>query len=146
MRRPSVFVPLLAAVLASAASNTALEDRSENEKAAIAALRTVSAAQVQYYSQFGRFASSLRQLGERDGSGKSTPEAAGLLDSEVASGVKNGYRFVLEDRGAAEYATSADPTAFGTTGNRTYYSDQTGVVHEHQGSEPATSRDPEVRQ
>lgn len=42
MRRPYVFVPLIAAVLASAASNTALEDRSENEKAAIAALRMIS--------------------------------------------------------------------------------------------------------
>ncbi len=38
-----------AAMLASAASNTAPEDRSENEKAAIAALRTISAAQTQYY-------------------------------------------------------------------------------------------------
>ena len=146
MRRPYVFVPLIAAVLASAASNTALEDRSENEKAAVAALRMISAAQMQYYSQFGRFANSLRQLGEHDGSGKSTPEAAGLLDPELTSGVKNGYRFVLEDRGAAAYATSAAPTAFGTTGSRTYCSDQTGVVHEHQGSESATARDPEVHE
>jgi type IV pilus assembly protein PilA len=144
MRRLYVFVPLIAAMLASAASNTAPEDRSENEKAAIAALRTISAAQTQYYSQFGRFASSLRQLGERDGSGKSTPKAAGLLDSDLASGVKNGYRFVLEDRGASAYVTSAAPTVFATTGSRTYYSDRTGVVHEHQGSEPATARDPEV--
>jgi hypothetical protein len=40
------------------------------------------------------------------GSGKSTPEAAGLLDPELASGVKKGYRFALEDRGMAAYATA----------------------------------------
>jgi hypothetical protein len=83
------------------------EDRSENEKAAIAALKTIQTAQVQYYSQFGGYASSLRQLEERDASGKSTPEAAGLLDPELASGIKNGYRFTLEGRGVSAYATSA---------------------------------------
>jgi hypothetical protein len=145
MHGPNVFVALLAAVLASAASSATLEDRSENEKSAIAALHAIHAAQVQYYSQFGRFASSLRQLGERDGRGISTPEAAGLLDSGLASGVKNGYRFALEGRGADAYALSAAPTVFGTAGGRTYYSDQTGAVYEHQGSEPATARDSEVR-
>jgi hypothetical protein len=140
------FAPLIGALLACAGSIAALEDRTENENAAIAALRTIQTAQIQYYSQFGRYASSLRQLGERDKSGKSTPEAAGLLDAELASGVKNGYRFTLERVGPAAYATKAAPTAFGNTGSRTYCSDQTGVIHEHQGPEPATVRDPEVHQ
>jgi type IV pilus assembly protein PilA len=146
MRRLHVFMPLIAGLLASAASNAATAERSENEKGAIVALKTIQTAQSQYYSQFGRYANSLRQLGGRDRSGKSTPEAAGLLDPELASGVKNGYRFALESRGTAAYAIGAAPTVFGTTGSRTYCSDQTGVVHEHQGRESATAQDPEVRQ
>ena len=103
IHRPHIFVPLVGAVVAFAALNTALEDRTENEKAAIAALKTIQTAQTQYYSQFGRYASSLRQLGGRDGSGKSTPEAAGLLDSELASGVRKGYRFALEGQGTTAF-------------------------------------------
>jgi type II secretory pathway pseudopilin PulG len=78
MRRQYIFATLVGVVLAFAASKAAAEDRSDNEKAAIAALKTIQTAQVQYYSQFGHFASSLRQRGDRDRGGKSTPDAAGL--------------------------------------------------------------------
>ena len=145
MRPFHVFAPLIAALLASAASNAAPRQRSENEKGAIVVLKTIHTTQQQYYSQFGRYANSLRQLGRRDRSGKSTLEAAGLLDPELAWGGKNGYHFALESRGTAAYATSAAPSVFGTTASRTYCSDQTGVVHEHQGPESATTQDPEVR-
>jgi type IV pilus assembly protein PilA len=120
MRPISVFVPLIAAALVAAASNATPDERSENEKAAIVAVKTIQVAQTQYFSQFGHYAASLRQLGDPDRGGKITPEAAGLLEPELAKGHKNGYRFALDSRGAAVYSISAAPTHFGTTGSRTY--------------------------
>jgi type IV pilus assembly protein PilA len=145
MRPISVFVPLIAAILIAATARARPEERSENEKAAIVAVRTIQAAQTQYFAQFGHYATSLRQLGDPGRGGKITPEAAGLLEPELARGLKNGYRFAVDKPGDAEYFISATPTGFGTSGSRTYWCDRTGVVHEHKGPEGATSQDPEVR-
>jgi len=37
------------------------------------------------------------------------------------------------------YAISAVPVAYGNTGSRTFYSDQTRVIRENDGPEPATA-------
>ena len=62
MHRLYVLLPLIATALASAASASAPDDRSENEKAAITALRTIQAAQ--YYSQFGHYATLRANMSE----------------------------------------------------------------------------------
>ena len=62
----------------------------------------------------------------------------------LASGTKNGYRFVMVGN-QTEYTINAEPLVFNTSTNRTFYSDQTMTVHEHYGPEPAAARDPEGR-
>jgi len=112
------------------------------ETAALKAIQTLNTAQVQYYSQFGRFARLLTELGP-PASGAANASAADLISSELASGEKQGYRFTLAGTGPG-YSITAAPTAFGSTGSRTFYSDQSLVIRENHGPEPATANSREV--
>ena len=109
------------------------------ETAAIAAIRTIHTAQVQYYSQFGRYATSLAELGP-PASGNANIASADLIDVTLSAGLKQGYKFVVSGLQGG-YTISAIPEPYGTSGNRTFYSDQTMAVHEHYGPEAATLQD-----
>jgi hypothetical protein len=41
--------------------------------------------------------------------------------------------------------SAPDPPCSNSTGSRTFYSDQTMVIHEHYGPEPVTLDDPETK-
>jgi type IV pilus assembly protein PilA len=100
------------------------------EVAAIIGIRTIHTAQMQYYPQFGKYACSLKDLASAD-----------IIDATLASGSKYGYKFTLSCM-ADGYSVSAEPEKFGTSGLRTFLSDQSVVVHEHYGPETATLQDP----
>jgi type IV pilus assembly protein PilA len=110
------------------------------ETAAIAAIRTIHTAQVQYYSEFGRYATSLAELGPPS-SGNASIGSADLIDATLATGLKQGYKFVVAGLQGG-YTVSASPEPYGTSGSRTFFSDQTMAVHQHFGPEPATLQDP----
>jgi hypothetical protein len=87
--------------------------------AALATIRAIHSAQVEYSSRYGRFATSLAELG--------------------VSASDAGYRFVLT--GAANgYRLTALPVA----GGRSFFSDQTMVVRVSDGPEPATASSREL--
>jgi type IV pilus assembly protein PilA len=111
------------------------------ETAAEAAIRTIHTVQMKYFSQYGKYAGSLGELGPPT-SGGASAAAAGLIDVALARGVKGGYRFTVNTN-ATGYVVHADPVVYGTNGTRTFYSDQTMVLHENNSSEPATATSPE---
>jgi prepilin-type N-terminal cleavage/methylation domain-containing protein len=113
------------------------------EVAAIKAIQTINSSQVQYQSQFNRYATSLAELGP-PASGSANANAADLIDNNLSGGLKQGYRFTVTGSQGG-YIISAVPNVFGTDGSRTFYSDQSMVVHEHYGPEPATLQDPEMK-
>ena len=102
----------------------------DNEKGAIAEVRTIQTAQTRYFAQSGRWAGSLKEL-----------ESADMIDAELVSGHKAGYRYELTQTESG-YTISATPNAFNETGSRSFYSDQTMVIHEHRGPTVATAGDP----
>jgi type IV pilus assembly protein PilA len=112
------------------------------ETAAIGAIRTLHQAQTQYYSQFGRFAANLTELGPPT-SGNPTAAGADLIASDLQTGVKGGYRFAVTSTPLG-YTINAQPDAYGNTGTRTFYSDQSLVIRENYGQEPATATSREV--
>ncbi len=115
------------------------------EMAAIATLRTINTVETQYMSQFGNFATSLAQLGPPASSGGAEgPQAAGLISGNLASGSTGGYNYTITQTPAG-YAVSAVPKAFGSTGRRTFYSDQTGIIRENWSQDPATANSPEIK-
>ncbi len=112
------------------------------EMAAQKAVQTISTAQVEYNSQFGRFAQSLTELGP-PASGAESAAAAGLISADLASGEKQGYRFTVTATPTG-YAISAVPITFGATGSRTFFADQTMDIHYNDGQEPASANSPIV--
>lgn len=112
------------------------------ETAALKAIQTLNTTQVQYNSTFGRFAASLTELGPPT-SGNANASSADLISGDMASGEKQGYRFTLTGTPTG-YTITAVPIAFGSTGSRTFYSDQSLVVRENYGQEPATVNSREV--
>jgi type IV pilus assembly protein PilA len=114
------------------------------EMAAIAEIGTIQKAQVQYYSQFGEYATALTQLGPPASSGAAEgPQAAGLIPASLANGSGSGFTFTLTATPTG-YALTAVPKAFGSTGRRTFYSDQTGIIRENWGQDPATQQSAEL--
>ncbi len=112
------------------------------ETAALKAIQTLNTTQVQYNSTFGRFATSLTELGPPT-SGTANASAADLISGDLASGEKQGYKFTLTGTPGG-YTITAVPSAFGSTGSRTFFSDQSLVIRENYGQEPATVNSREV--
>lgn len=97
---------------------------------ALSSIRALQAAQSQFHSQFGRYAASIDEL-----------KAAGMpLGLPPASG----YRLALTSA-ANGYVIHAEPLRYGDTGDRSFYADQTMVIRQSRGPQPATANSPEVK-
>lgn len=104
-----------------------------NEAKAITEIHEIQVAQMRYRSRLGHYAASLREL-----------QNAGLIDASLAAEIHNGYRYHLESTGDG-YTVGATPNAFNETGSRSFFSDQTKLIHEHNGPEVASVLDPQFR-
>ena len=114
------------------------------EMAAMKTITTIHTAQAQYFSQYGKFAGTLTELGP-PASGAAGPAAADLIPGSLATTTEgSGYKYVLAITPTG-YSLNANPIAFGTTGGRTFFSDQSLTIHQHSGQEPASLTDPEVK-
>jgi type IV pilus assembly protein PilA len=139
-----VVISIILIILTIAVPQMAKMQANARETGAIATLKTIYAAQVQYQSTFNAFASNLSQLGPpASAGGTEGPQAAGLIAGSLATGNSSGYVFTLASSPTG-YTVSAVPKTFGSTGRRTFYSDQTGVIRENWGQEPATATSPET--
>jgi type IV pilus assembly protein PilA len=147
LRRPGfslielmIAIAIMLIIAAIAIPNLVRAKSDAHETAAIKIMQTIHTAQVQYQTQYGRFATSLAELGPPQ-SGESSAQAADLVDSDLAAGESSGYSFSVTGN-ASGYMISAVPTVFHTTGNRTFYSDQNMRIRQNKGPEPATARSP----
>jgi type IV pilus assembly protein PilA len=113
-----------------------------NETAVINEVKSIHAAQAQYLSQFGRFATTLAELGP-PASGGPGPQAADLLPSVLTGGDKDGYTFTMLATPQG-YNVTAVPKTYNTTGRRTFFSDQTMSIHQNWSNEPANASSPEL--
>jgi len=114
-----------------------------NEMSAIRSVTVIHTAEQQYMSQYGKFASSLDELGPPT-SGASSATAADLLSGDLAKGEKQGFHFTLQANPAG-YTINANPVSFGTTGKRTFFSDQSMTIRANPGQEPAGPTSPEFK-
>lgn len=131
---------VIAAIAAPKLNNARMHSQ---EMAAIRQINTIHTAQTQYMSQFQKFAENLAQLGP-PASGAAGPAAADLIPGDLAAGEKTGYVFTLT--GTKEgYTVTVVPKVFNSTGRRTFFSDQTLVIRENWGAEPATAQSKEIK-
>src|SRR5262249_11805058 len=113
------------------------------EAGALKTINTLHTAQAQYYSQFGRYATSLTELGP-PASGNATASAADLISGDLASGEKSGFKYTMEITPQG-YSINAIRVTFNVPGSRTFFSDQSMVVFQNFGPEPATAQSQEVK-
>jgi type IV pilus assembly protein PilA len=114
------------------------------EMAAIRTLVTLNTAQTQYFSTYGRYATSLAEMGPPPGGATATAAAGDLITTDLAAGMKSGYKFTMVGSPQG-YAVNAEPQVFNTTGKRSFFTDQSTVIREHTGNEPASVNDPEIK-
>ena len=112
-------------------------DRAEispNERGAIEALKKIAEAVEAYRRTYTRLPESLANLGPPL-HGAANAQAAGLVDSDLATGMKSGYAFRYVIVGAsslgaqAKFELAATPLNYGRTGLRSFFRDAGGGLH-----------------
>ena len=103
-----------------------------NEASAISSVRTITTAQITYFSTIGngQFAADLVTLADLN-----------LIDPALGGGVKNGFNFTTVGNGTDGFSVNADPSST-NTGRRHFYSDQTGVTRAALDGPADSSSDP----
>lgn len=137
-----IVIAIILIIVAAALPKLAKARMYAEETGAIKAVSVIHTAQTQYYSQFGRYAATLAELGPPT-SGNAGANAADLLEGQIAAGAKGGYTFNMQATPTG-YAITALPKQFGTSGSRTFFSDQSQIIRYRAANEPATASDPEI--
>jgi prepilin-type N-terminal cleavage/methylation domain-containing protein len=139
-----IVIAIILIILSVALPQMSKSRMNAQEMAAIKTLNTINTTEIQYQSQFGKYATAIAQLGPPPSGGGEGPEAAGLISGNLASGTASGYNFTVTQTPMG-YAVSAMPKTFGSTGRRTFYTDQTGVIRENWSQDPATPTSSEIK-
>jgi len=162
-----VIIPFVLIVAAIAIPNLLRARIAANEASAVGSLRFIETAAISYGSEYENgFPSSLEVLGGAPGS-EATCNHANLIGAPLASGRKTGYVFtytpvfpdnsvapVISPKAAAKGCTSGGASGFtvtavplqrGTTGARSFFADQTGVIRASDHGESATADSPPIR-
>jgi len=110
----------------------AAQDIENREQDAIETLQNLAAAVDTYKQAFGKLPESLAQLGPaKDGI---SPDAAKLIDADLAAGNKDGYKFryrvtAAPDGGEAGFEIAAIPAVYGKSGKRSFLLDKDEKIH-----------------
>jgi len=116
---------------------------STRETAVTKELESIYGAQTLYYTSYGKYASTLAELGP-PANGADGPQGANLLPKSLVEGSKNGYRYTMTGNGNI-FAVTAVPEAYGSSGRRTFYMDHTKTIHQNWSAEPANANSPELK-
>ncbi len=138
-----IVIAIILIILAIAVPKLGSARMNANEMAVIRELQTINTMQVQYMSQFQRFATTLAELGP-PASGGPGPQAADLIPNALAVGDKDGYVFTMTATPSG-YTLNANPKVFNTSGRRTFYTDQNGLIHQNWSAEAANASSPEFK-
>jgi type IV pilus assembly protein PilA len=129
-----IVVTIILIISAIAIPNLMHSKMQANEAAAVVTLQTLNSTAVMYSNSYGSFPHALANLGPSGGSPGSSSAAADLIDSGLATGVKSGYKFTLtvvstDPAGnVVSYAITAVPVTPGSTGQKAFYTDQSGTI------------------
>jgi hypothetical protein len=105
------------------------------ERSAIEGVKKVVGAVETYRRTYARLPESLAKLGPAKPGSAAGPDGAALLDQDLASGTRMGYKFRYvisggSDLGApAKYEIAATPETYGRTGRRSFFRDTSGGMH-----------------
>ncbi len=130
-----IVVAIILIIAAIAIPNLMRSRMAANESSAVGSLRTINTAQVTYSTTYGTGYTTLAQLGGADPCVAAAINAC-LLDSILTAGTKSGYTITSAAAGGAgtvanpntTFESGAQPVAAGQSGQRSFCSDQSGVI------------------
>ncbi len=122
-----IVVAIILIIAAIAIPNLLRSKMAANEASAVGSLRSINTAAVTFSTQCGGYPPSLAAMGPPF----VACTTADLIDGVLSAGSKSGYNFVYTPAGgppATTYTLTATPVTVGTTGQRYFFTDQSGVI------------------
>jgi type IV pilus assembly protein PilA len=132
-----IVVAIILIIAAIAIPNLLRSKMAANESSAVGSMRTINTAEVSYVTAYPNqgFSVSIAALGGAAPCAVATTAAACLIDNTLAlangaATAKSGYFFTYASAGAPPntYTISGLPSLAGSTGQRGFFTDQTGVI------------------
>ncbi len=144
-----IVVAIILIIAAIAIPNLLRSKMAANEASAVGSMRTMTTASVTYSSTYGNgFGPSLGAMGGKAGDTLASCDEALLLDSVLSGGggttntsTKSGYSFTYvpgkatgnsvtgcTNQGVSTYTINAVPQSIGSTGQRGFFTDESGVI------------------
>ena len=150
-----IVVAIILIIAAIAIPNLLRSRMAANEASAVGSIRTMNTAAITYNSTYGNgYPPSLLAVGTTTGSAASCTNAQ-LIDTVLTAGTKSGYNFALLPGTVAltsassscsggygysdGYVVTATPITTGTTGQRAFCSDNSGVIRFNTAGTPSAT-------
>ncbi len=121
-----IVVAIILIIAAIAIPNLLRSKMAANEASAVGSLRSINTAAVTFSTQCGSYPPSLAAMGPPF----VACTTADLIDGVLSAGTKSGYTFTYTPSAApaTTYTLTATPVTVGTTGQRYFFTDQSGVI------------------
>ena len=125
-----IVVAIILIIAAIAIPNLLKSKMAANEASAVGSLRTINTAEVTYSSGCPGvgYSSSLAELN----AGANCAVGTALIDAVLSAGTKSGYIFTYAPTAVGglntTYTDASAPTSYQTTGQRSFFTDQSGVI------------------
>jgi len=128
-----IVVAIILIIAAIAIPNLLRSRMAANEASAVGSVRTINTSAVTYSSTYPSqgFPATLAAMGSTSGACTALSTQACLLDSVLTTGTKSGYDFTWTGDGltpSVNYSVVAVPAVIGSSGQRGFFSDQSGVI------------------
>jgi type IV pilus assembly protein PilA len=126
-----IVVAIILIIAAIAIPNLIKSKMAANEASAVGSVRTINTGEVNYNASCPAigFSATLAELN----TGALCAGGKGIIDPVLSAGAKSGYTFAYAPAVGGDnlndtYTQTGIPATVGTTGQRGFYSDQTGVI------------------
>jgi type IV pilus assembly protein PilA len=127
-----IVVAIILIIAAIAIPNLLRSRMAANEASAVGSLRTLNTSAVTYSSTYpaNGYPATLVSMGGPSPC-TAVPATACLIDAVLAAGTKSGYTFKWTTDGqtpSVGYSITSIPISVGTSGQRSFFTDQSGVI------------------
>jgi type IV pilus assembly protein PilA len=144
-----IVVAIILIIAAIAIPNLLRSRMAANEASAVGSIRTLNTSAVTYSSTYpaNGYPATLVSMGGPSPC-TAVPATACLVDAVLAAGTKSGYTFKWTTDGqtpSVGYSITGTPISVGTSGQRMFFSDQSGVIRYATSGAGATVASPPLQ-
>ena len=127
-----IVVAIILIIAAIAIPNLLRSRMAANEASAVGSIRTINTSAIEFSTTYPNagFPATLAALGGATPCTATSTNGC-LLDAILSAGTKSGYKFVWTSDGntpSVGYSITGTPVTVGSTGQRMFFSDQSGVI------------------